>query len=100
ELFIKEAISSVLLQSFEDFELLVVNDGSTDQTVAAVQSFEDPRIRLIHNESNEGLVFTRNRALEEARGEFVAVLDSDDIAVPERRSEEHTSELQSRENLV
>ena len=84
ELFIKEAISSVLLQSFEDFELLIVNDGSTDQTVAAVQSFEDPRIRLIHNASNQGLVVTRNRALDEARGEFIAVLDSDDIAVPER----------------
>ena len=84
EKYIKQAISSILNQSFEDFELLIVNDGSTDQTVAAVQSFDDPRIRLIHNESNQGLVFTRNRALEEATGEFIAVLDSDDIAVPER----------------
>lgn len=84
EKYIKQAISSILNQSFEDFELLIVNDGSTDQTVAAVRSFDDPRIRLIHNESNQGLVFTRNRVLEEARGEFIAVLDSDDIAVPER----------------
>src|SRR5690606_4754617 len=84
EKYIKQAISSILNQSFEDFEWLIVNDGSTDQTVAAVRSFDDPRIRLIHNESNQGLVFTRNRVLEEARGEFVAVLDSDDIAVPER----------------
>lgn len=82
--YIKEAISSILHQSFDDFELLIVNDGSTDQTVAAVQSFTDPRIRLIHNASNQGLVFTRNRALDQARGEFIAVLDSDDIAVPER----------------
>ena len=84
EKYIKQAIPSILNQSFEDFELLIVNDGSTDQTVAAVQSFDDPRIRLIHNESNQGLVFTRNRALKEARGEFIAILDSDDIAVPER----------------
>lgn len=84
EKYIRQAISSILDQSFGDFELLIVNDGSTDQTVAAIQSFQDARIRLIHNESNQGLVFTRNRILEEARGEFIAVLDSDDIAVPER----------------
>jgi glycosyltransferase involved in cell wall biosynthesis len=84
EKYIRKAISSILQQSFEDFELLIVNDGSTDDTVAEVQAFDDPRIRLIHNTSNQGLVFTRNRALEEARGEFIAVLDSDDIAVPER----------------
>ena len=84
EKYIKQAISSILRQSFDDFELLIVNDGSTDQTVAAVQSFDDPRIRLIHNASNMGLVYTRNRALEEARGEFIAVLDSDDIAVQGR----------------
>ena len=84
EKYIREAISSILQQSFYDFELLIVNDGSTDQTVATVQSFSDPRIRLIHNASNQGLVFTRNRALDKARGEFIAVLDSDDIAVPER----------------
>lgn len=82
--YISEAISSILQQTMEDYELLIVNDGSTDQTVEVVQSFVDPRIRLIHNDKNMGLVFTRNRALEEARGEFIAVLDSDDIAVPER----------------
>src|SRR5690554_1467307 len=84
EAFIAEAISSILNQSFEDFELLVVNDGSIDKTVDVVHSFADPRIRLIHNEKNNGLVYTRNSALDEARGEYIAVLDSDDIAVPER----------------
>lgn len=82
--FISQAIASVLNQTFEDFELLIVNDGSTDNTTAIVRSFTDPRIRLIENESNKGLSFTRNVALIEAKGEFMAVLDSDDIAHPSR----------------
>src|SRR5690554_1955229 len=84
EAFIAEAISSILNQSFEDFELLIVNDGSTDKTVEVIFSFTDSRVRLIHNQKNKGLAYTRNRALEEAQGEFIAVLDSDDIAVPDR----------------
>ena len=84
EPFIAEAISSILGQSFENFELLIVNDGSTDRTAEVIQSFTDPRIKLIHNGTNRGLAYTRNRALEEAQGEFIAVLDSDDIAVPDR----------------
>src|SRR5690554_4815698 len=84
EPFIAEAISSILRQSFESFELLIVNDGSTDKTVEVIQSFTDPRIKLIHNGTNKGLAYTRNRALEEAQGEFIAVLDSDDIAVLDR----------------
>lgn len=82
--FISESISSVLSQSYGNFELLIVNDGSNDKTVDIVNSFQDERIRLIHNSRNRGLVYTRNRVLEEARGEYIAVLDSDDIAVPER----------------
>lgn len=84
EPFIAEAISSILGQSFENFELLIVNDGSTDRTVEVIQSFTDPRIKLIHNGTNKGLAYTRNRALDEAQGEFIAVLDSDDIAVSDR----------------
>lgn len=82
--YISEAISSVLSQTFKDFELLIVNDGSSDNTVNIIHSFEDERIRLIHNPENRGLVFTRNRALEEAKGDYLAVLDSDDVAPPDR----------------
>ncbi|PRD46218.1 glycosyltransferase family 2 protein [Sphingobacterium haloxyli] len=82
--FISEAIQSVLNQTFTDFELLIVNDGSTDNTTEIVRSFQDPRIRLIENERNKGLAFTRNVALQKAKGEFLAVLDSDDIAFPNR----------------
>jgi glycosyltransferase involved in cell wall biosynthesis len=82
--FITEAIESVLNQTFKDFELLIVNDGSTDETVAIISKFQDPRIRVIHNDRNRGLVFTRNVLLKEARGEYIAILDSDDIAIPNR----------------
>lgn len=82
--YISESIQSILSQSFKDFELLIVNDGSTDHTIEVIREFPDPRIRLIHNSINRGLVYTRNVALKEAKGEYIAVLDSDDIAMPER----------------
>lgn len=82
--YIAASIESVLNQTYPHFELLIVDDGSTDNTVDIVQSFTDPRIRLIGNGENKGLPYTRNVALKEARGEFLAVLDSDDIALPSR----------------
>lgn len=82
--YINESVKSILSQTFSDFELLIVNDGSTDQTVNMINTFDDPRIRLIHNDKNQGLVYTRNVALKEARGEYIAVLDSDDVAYPRR----------------
>lgn len=82
--YIKEAINSVLNQTFTDFELIILNDGSTDHTAEIINTFSDKRIRLIHNDYNQGLVFTRNRLLDLARAEFIAVLDSDDVADPER----------------
>ena len=84
EAYIAESIKSILAQSFTDFELLIVNDGSTDRTLGVIEQFNDPRIRVLQNESNKGLAFTRNRGLREARGQYIAILDSDDIALPER----------------
>jgi glycosyltransferase involved in cell wall biosynthesis len=82
--YIYESIQSVLDQTFRDFELLIVNDGSTDHTVEVINRFKDPRIRLLNNDKNRGLTFTRNVALKEAQGEYIAILDSDDVAVPNR----------------
>jgi glycosyltransferase involved in cell wall biosynthesis len=82
--FIAESISSILNQTFNDFELLIVNDGSTDNTSSIVEMFNDSRIRLINNDGNKGLPDTRNRLLKLARGEYIAILDSDDIAYPDR----------------
>lgn len=84
ERFIRDAIDSILCQSFEDFELLIVNDASTDRTVEVVESYSDSRIRLVNNETNLSVCPTRNRGLDLARGKYIACLDSDDISCPTR----------------
>lgn len=84
EQYVAQAVQSVLDQTFTDFELVLVNDGSTDRSVAIVEQYTDPRIRLIHNESNMGLARVRNRLLEFATAPYIAWLDSDDYSVPER----------------
>jgi glycosyltransferase involved in cell wall biosynthesis len=84
EKYLAEAISSVLAQTFSDFELLIVDDGSTDRSPEIIKSFTDPRIRYLRNEQNEKLIRTLNRGLREARGEYIARMDSDDICFPQR----------------
>jgi glycosyltransferase involved in cell wall biosynthesis len=80
EKFIAEAIRSVLAQTFSDFELIIIDDGSTDKTLEKASGFgHDPRIRIIKNEKNLGIATTRNKALSFARGKYIAPLDSDDI---------------------
>lgn len=82
--YIGASIRSVLAQTYENWELLIVDDCSTDQTDAMVASFSDPRIRYLKNERNSGAAVSRNRALREARGEWIAFLDSDDLWAPEK----------------
>lgn len=82
--YVEEAVESVLDQTFEDFELLVVDDGSTDGTPDLVAGFGDERIRLLRNERNLGQAPSLNRGLREARGEYVARLDADDRCRPQR----------------
>jgi len=77
EKYIQKAIESVLNQTFTDFELIVVNDGSTDHTLDIINSFDDARITII-NQSNQGPGAARNNALKIARGQYVMYLDSDD----------------------
>lgn len=84
EKYIKDSISSILNQDYKDFELLIIDDGSTDKSIEIINSFKDDRIRLLKNEVNKGVVYTRNRGLEEAKGEYILLLDSDDIALPGR----------------
>ncbi len=77
EAYIAEAIGSVLAQTFSDFELLVVDDGGTDQSVDIARSFSDSRIRII-SQSNRGLAGARNTGIAHARAAIIALLDSDD----------------------
>lgn len=84
ERYIGEAIESVLNQTFRDFELLIINDGSLDDTHSVVSSYKDARIRLINLEENRGVAHCRNLALQQARGEFIAWTDSDDLNEPTR----------------
>ena len=81
--FIKEALESILRQTYQDFELLIVDDGSTDATLDIVQSFADPRIRLQRNPEQLGIPANWNRCLELASGEFVCVFHQDDVMQPD-----------------
>ncbi|KAA9332272.1 glycosyltransferase family 2 protein [Hymenobacter busanensis] len=82
--YIESTVASVLAQTFENFELLVLDDCSTDNTVALIEQITDPRVRLIQNERNLGRAGTDNAALPHVRGEFIAKMDGDDVCHPER----------------
>ncbi len=84
EKYIAEAIESILSQTFRDFEFIIINDGSTDRTKEIILSFGDARIVYLENEKNLGIVETLNRGLDAARGEYIARMDADDAAMPER----------------
>lgn len=79
---ILNTLSTVLAQSYQDYEIVIVNDGSTDNSVAEVEKVKDLRIRLIHQQ-NAGVSAARNRGVEEAKGELIAFLDADDAWDPE-----------------
>lgn len=83
---IEQAVSSVLNQTYPNFELLVVNDCSKDRTVELVMDIaaKDSRVRLISNVKNSGVSYTRKHGLEEAKGSWIAILDSDDVWTPEK----------------
>lgn len=81
EKYIREAIDSILNQTFNDFEFIIINDGSTDNTKKIIKSYNDSRIVYLENEKNSGIVYTLNKGLEYAKGEYIARMDSDDIAI-------------------
>ncbi|MGB3545815.1 MAG: glycosyltransferase family 2 protein [Saprospiraceae bacterium] len=82
--YLREAIDSILNQTFRNFELLVIDDGSTDNSLEIIESYTDPRIRLLRNPGNWGVAFTRNVGLREARGNYLAWCDCDDVSLPTR----------------
>lgn len=82
--YVGAAIESILSQTHADFELLVMNDGSSDDSEKIVRAFKDPRIRLVSSATNRGIVNTLNDGLGIARGRYIARMDADDIADPRR----------------
>lgn len=80
ERYLALAIDSIISQTFTDWELIIVNDGSTDKSEEIVLSYTDTRIRYIRNAENKGIIYTRNMMIEMALGTYIAFLDSDDIS--------------------
>ena len=81
--YVRQAVESILSQTFGDFEFIVVDDGSTDSTREILSTYRDERIRVL-TQASQGPGAARNRALQEARAEFVAIMDADDISMPDR----------------
>lgn len=84
EKFLDKAIQSVLDQTYQEWELVVINDASTDQSKAMLAKYTDQRIIVIENHENMGIAKTRNRGIELAKGEYISFLDSDDWWLPEK----------------
>jgi len=96
---LREAVDSILQQSFGDFEFLIFDDGSTDNTRDLLRTYDDRRIRLIDNGTNLGLTRTLNRGMRIAAGEFLARQDADDVSAPERL-EKQLSFLDAHRDVV
>ena len=82
--YIEESICSVLTQTYTDFELLIIDDGSTDGTLEVISKFDDHRIKVIRHSVNMGLIETLNQGIDLCTGEYIARMDGDDIAMPHR----------------
>jgi glycosyltransferase involved in cell wall biosynthesis len=87
-LYLRQALRSILDQDFADFELLLINDGSSDESETIMSAFTDARIHIIQHQSPMGVAYSMNEAFERCRGEFVARMDADDISEPTRFSKQ------------
>jgi len=84
ERYLKDAINSILRQTYRNYEFIIINDGSTDDSVKIIQSYRDKRIRFIDNERNIGISSTLNKGMELGIGEYIVRMDSDDMSLPTR----------------
>ena len=84
ENYLREAIESILSQTFEDFEFLILDDCPEDDREEIIKSYKDKRIKYSKNETNLGITRSRNKLIDMAKGEYLAVFDHDDISLPER----------------
>ena len=97
ERFVSKAIMSILNQTFDNLELILIDDGSSDHSLAQIQSISDDRIKLFRNDKNRGIVYSRNKGLSLAKGDFIGMFDADDVAYPEK-FEEQISFLQQNKD--
>lgn len=84
DIYLESSIHSILAQTFQNFEFIIIDDASTDKSLKIIEQFEDNRIRIIKNNKNVGNYVCRNQGLNIAKGKYIAVMDSDDIAMPHR----------------
>jgi glycosyltransferase involved in cell wall biosynthesis len=96
--YLKEAIESILSQTFTDLELIIINDGSTDRSREILESYKDGRIRLFNN-TNKGLTKSLNEGIRYSNGEYIARMDADDVSMP-NRFERQVSFLDSHPGIV
>lgn len=89
ERFLREAINSILAQSFQPFEFIIIDDGSTDRSAEIIASYRDPRIRFIRNHKNMGISATLNKGISLASCELIARMDADDISYPQRLQKQY-----------
>jgi glycosyltransferase involved in cell wall biosynthesis len=82
--YLQQSIESILNQTFTDFELIIIDDGSTDNSLKIIQSFDDNRIKIIQNQTNQGISTSLNKSIDLAQGKYIARMDADDISMPER----------------
>ena len=97
--FLKEAVDSILNQTFGDFEFIIIDDGSPSDTKRYLDSLTDPRIRLIHNETNLGITRSLNIGFRAAQGKYIARMDGDDVSLPER-FEKQAAFMESNPNVI
>ena len=89
EKYLREAMDSILKQTLTNFEFLIIDDGSKDSSVKIINSYNDPRIKLVKNEINLGISKTLNRGIELASAELIARMDADDISYPSRLQKQY-----------
>jgi glycosyltransferase involved in cell wall biosynthesis len=87
EKYVAAALESILNQTFSNFEIILIDDGSSDTSLDIVRSYKDPRIRIVH-QNNHGLVYSFNKGVKLARGEYIARMDADDVCLPSRFEKE------------
>lgn len=98
ERYITQTMNSLLVQTYANFEILVVDDCPSDRTVRIIESFDDSRIRILHNERNLGVCASRNRGIDASEGEFIFFMDHDDV-VPADKLEKQVSFLQANPGM-